>query len=193
MGETRSNDFGTSGEGHSLSQDSFFFCAVKNIGDLPGAECIYVETVVDSDSGVAFAKVYSAKSTLNAVDILANRVLPYFDRRGVAIREIHTPHNSEYCGLISVHPYETFLATSHIGHLPVSHGGHSHLYLCEQFYSFLLRAFLQSALRKKFQVSLDELQGDLDTFVERYNSMQRKQNDRLNWTSPPSPNFPVDL
>ena len=47
--------------GHSLFQELFFFCTIKNVGDVPGTGCIYVETVVDRDSGIAFAKVYSAK------------------------------------------------------------------------------------------------------------------------------------
>ncbi len=53
---------GGSAERHSLFQEVFFFCTVKDIGDVPGAGCIYVETVVDRDAGIAFAKVYSAKN-----------------------------------------------------------------------------------------------------------------------------------
>ena len=107
--------------GHSLFQEMFFFCTVKNVGDIPGAGCIYVETVVDRDSGIAFAKVYSAKNAMNAVDILASRVVPFFERQGIAIKEIHTRKTSEYCGLPPAHPFETFLATSHIQHLPMDH------------------------------------------------------------------------
>src|SRR5580658_8171996 len=59
------------GGGHSLFEELFFFCRVQKVGDLPGAECIYVETVVDRDSGLAFAKIYPTKSAMNAVDLLA--------------------------------------------------------------------------------------------------------------------------
>ena len=34
--------------GHSVFQESFFFCRIKNVGDDPGAGDVYVETAVDS-------------------------------------------------------------------------------------------------------------------------------------------------
>ncbi len=185
--DTASND------GHSLFQEAFFFCTVKNVGDVPGAGNIYVETVVDRDSGVAFAKVYPAKNALNAVDILASRVLPFFEERGIAIKEIHTHNTTEYCGLIPKHPFETFLATSHIQHLPFNQPGQPYVYLCEQFYRFLEKEFFQPELRRKFELSLEELQKNLDAFVEAYNASQMKYaSENKNDTSPP-PKFPVDL
>ena len=162
-------------EGHSLFQELFFFCTVKNVGDVPGTGCIYVETVVDRDSGTAFAKVYSARNAMNAVDILASRVMPFFERQGVTIKEIHTRRTSEYCGLPPAHPFETFLATSHIQHLPMERPGQPYNYLCEQFYRFLQKEFFPLALRKHFQLSLVEMQKDLDVFVEAYNAMQMKR------------------
>jgi len=180
-------------EGHSLFQELFFFCTVKNVGDAPGARCIYVETVVDRDSGLAFAKVYPSKNAMNAVDILASRVLPFFDRRGVAIKEIHTRKTSEYCGLPPVHPFETYLATAHIEHLPKSQPSHPDNYLCEQFYRFLLKEFFLPALRKTFRLSLDSMQKDLDSFVETYNAMQMNRENQMKNTPQPQANFPVDL
>lgn len=180
-------------DGPSLFQEVFFFCTVKQLGDIPGAGCIYVETVVDRNSGIAFAKVYSAKNPMNAMDILASRVVPYYERQGVAIKEIHTRKTSEYCGLPLMHPFETFLATSHIQHLPIDLPGHPHNHLCEQFYRFLLKEFFLSALRKKFSISLNELQKDLDTFVGAYNALQTKPKNDLKSDLHPSANFPVDL
>jgi hypothetical protein len=177
--ETKEKEIVALDEGHSLFQEIFFFCTVKNVGDIPGARCIYVETVVDRDSGIAFAKVYCAKNAMNAVDILSSRVVPFFERHGIAIKEIHTRKTSEYCGLFPVHPFETYLATSHIEHLPKGHPGQPDNYLCEQFYRLLLKEFFLPALRKKFRLSLDELQKDLDAFVEAYNAMQMKRENEL--------------
>jgi hypothetical protein len=180
-------------DGHSLFQEVFFFCTIKNVGDVPGAGCIYVETVVDHDSGIAFAKVYSAKNALNAVDILESRVLPFFERQGLAIKEIHTRKTNEYCGLLPVHPFETFLATARIRHLPMDQPGHPRHYLCEQFYRFLLKEFFMPALRRKFQISLQGLQKDLDVFVDAYNAMQMKHENATKREPPSAANFPVDL
>ncbi len=165
-------------EGPSLFQEVFFFCTVKEVGDVPGAGCIYVETVVDRGSGIAFAKVYSAKNAMNAVDILATRVVPFFGRQGITIKEIHTRKTGEYCGLPLAHAFETFLATSHIRHLPMDLPGHPHNHLCEQFYRFLLKEFFCRLSAKTFKLSLDGLQKDLDTFVGAYNAMQMEQQKR---------------
>jgi len=156
--------------GHSLYQEMFFTCAVKRVADLLGSSCIYVEIVVDRDSGVSFAKVYSSRNAANAVDILATRVLPFFRRQGVAIKEIHTRKAPEYCGLTPVHAYEAFLAEEHIRHLPTEHFGPSCNHICKEFYRHLLKNFFPAALRRKFPLSLSDLQKDLDAFVEAYNA-----------------------
>ncbi len=161
--------------GHSLFQESFFFCNVKNVGDVHGTGCIYVETVVDRDNGCAFAKVFPARNAMNSVDILSTRVLPYFKEMGIAVKEIRTRKTPDYCGLVPLHPFETFLATSHIQHLSISQPGKPHSYLCVQFYRYLQSEFFQPALRTKFMLTLDELQTDLDAFMETYNAMRWKR------------------
>jgi hypothetical protein len=170
-------------EGRALFQEVFFFCTIKNLGDIPGAGCVYVETVVDRDTGTAFAKVYSAKHPINAVDILASRAVPYFERQGQTIKEIHTRRTSEYCGLLPIHSYENFLATSHIRHLPKNQPGHPDHHLCEEFYRFLLKEFFLPALRRKFQITLDNLQKDLDIFVQAYNKARINIGPRRSTTS----------
>jgi hypothetical protein len=173
--ENQEKDCAAFNPGHSLFQEWFFFCRVKKIGDAPGTECIYVETVVDRDSGVAFAKVYPTRNAVNAVDILASRVVPFFQRQGIAIKEIHTRNMNEYFGLAPKHPYETFLATSHIQHLGTEQPGEPYNYLCQQFYRFLLKEFFPLALRRHFQLSLTEMQKELDAFVDAYNANQMKR------------------
>ncbi len=179
--------------GHSLYQELFFFCTVKNVGDIPGAGCIYVETVVDCNSGIAFAKIYPSKNAMNAVDILKSRVIAFLKRQNAVIKEIHTRNTSEYCGLPSVHPFETFLANSGILHLTKDQPGHPDNYLCEQFYRLLLNDFFLPALRMRYELSLGGLQGDLDKFVENYNAARIGPERVLESAPHPSPNFPVDL
>jgi hypothetical protein len=130
---------------------------------------------------------------LNAVDILSSRVLPYYERQGAAIKEIHTRRSKQYCGSFPVHPFETYLATSHIEHTVLRNNSHPGFYLCEQFYRFLMKEFLQPVLRKKFHLSLDELQKELDVFVDAYNALQLKRGDALKPLLTPPAKFPVDL
>lgn len=159
--------------GHTLFQDSFFLCTVKNFGDDPGTGRIYVETVVDRDTGVFFAKVYPAKNASNGVDILAGRVIPFFKNRLQTIKEIHTHKTSEYCGLVPAHPFETFLAVSHIRHAGMERPGNPDNDLCREVFRFLRKEFFPVAFRKTYQLPLGELQNQLDSFVNAFNSSKK--------------------
>lgn len=167
---TESHRKATIPEGGVLYQASFFFCTVKMVGDIRGGGPVYAETVVDRDSGISFAKLYSRRNSIDGVDILASRVLPYFCRQGVPIQEIRTQNTAEYCGLAPRHPYESFLAASHIQHAVVRGADDPFYYLCEQFHWFLAKEFLQPALRTSFDISLAKLQKNLDGFLEIFNS-----------------------
>jgi transposase InsO family protein len=155
--------------GHSLFQESFFFCKIKNVGDDPGAGDIYVETAVDGNCRLAFARVYSAQNAMNAVDLLKTRVLPFFEHYGIPIERVFTPKRNEYFGLAPAHPFETFLSTSQIRHLEIDRYDQTAISLCEQFFHVLQQDFFSAALRKRFHQSLELLQKDLDAFVETYN------------------------
>ena len=163
--------------GHSLFQESFFFCKIKNVGDDPGAGDIYVETAVDGNSRLAFAKVYSEQNAMNAVDLLKTRVMPFFDTHGVSVERVFTPNKNEYFGLAPVHPFETFLSGSHIQHLGIDRFGQTAASLCEQFFNVLRQDFFSPALRKRFRQSLETLQKDLDSFMETYNSKPTRLGD----------------
>jgi hypothetical protein len=178
---------------HVLYQEVFFFCTVPNVGDVPGTGCIYVETVVDQNFGYAFAKVYAAKNAMHSADVLFTRVFPFFAREEFAIRSIYTPRKPEYFGLAPVHPFETLLATSHIQHLSTDRPGAPHSYVCLQFYRFLQRKFFQPALRRKFSLSLDELQNELDAFIDAYNSLRLRSHGLEKHPASAPSKFPFDL
>jgi hypothetical protein len=171
----KERDCSDSNPGHWLFQESFFFCRVRKIGDATRTECIYIETVVDRDSGVAFAKVYPARNAMNSVDLLTSRVAPFFEGRRISIQEIHTRKTNDYCGLPHKHPHETFLAASHILHLGTDEHGKPYNYLCLQFYELLLKEFFPLAHRSHFHQSLSEIQNEPDAFANAYNATQIKR------------------
>jgi hypothetical protein len=155
--------------GHSVFQDSFFVCAVKDMSDLAHTKDIYLETVVDANCGLGFAKVYPSRSTINAIDILQDRVLPFYRRHGETIGNVFTRCTRQYCGVAAIHPFETLLATSHIQHRSLDPRNGAHGRPCDEFYSALSKEFFAPAIRRYSEISLTELQRDLDTFVEIYN------------------------
>ena len=170
--------------GHSLFQDSFFFCKFQKIGDAPGLAEVYVETVVDGYSGLAFAKVYPADNPMNATDIFATRVTPFFKTHGVPIERVHTNNATEYTGIAPIHPFETYMATAHIEHVRTHGSGQLHSPLCMQFFSILQHEFFAPALRGKFQHTLETLQRDLDEFMKVYNSTRPSLEPGMNGRPP---------
>lgn len=152
-----------------IFQESFLVCTVKDFGDLPGVRDIYVETVVDANSRLGFAKVYPSKNAMNAADILQDRVLPFYERYAVTIARVCTRSTREYCGLPLIHPFETLLATSHIEHRSLHPGCGMRNQPCEDFYHVLCTEFFTPAIRNNSYKSFAKLQKDLDIFVEKYN------------------------
>jgi hypothetical protein len=175
---------------HSLFQESFFVCTVKSVGDIPGTGSVYVEAVVDCDSGNAFAKVYPSRNAMNAVDILADVVLPYFRDHRISVKLVFTRTTEEYCGLPPAHAYETFLMAAHIQHQRLGHSDHMVSEVCEDFFQPLLREFFPAVFRKKFDLSLSEIQKELNVFVKAYN-LTKKEYRRID--NPPSPAEPADI
>ena len=155
--------------GHSLFQESFFVCRVKDFGDVPHVRDIYVEMVVDANCGLGFAKVYPSKNAMNGVDILEDRVLPFYQRYAVTIGRVFTRSTREYCGLATLHPFETLLAAAHIEHRSLDARRGMRSQACEDFYHILCAEFFTPAIRNNSYNSFGKLQQDLDIFVENFN------------------------
>jgi hypothetical protein len=55
------------------------------VGTLKGIGRIYAQNFIDANSAVAFSKLYLSKLPMTAVDLLHDRVLPFYDAQGVAL------------------------------------------------------------------------------------------------------------
>ena len=155
--------------GHSLVQESFFICTVKGFGEIAGLGNLYVETVVDPDCRLAFAKVCGAQSPLNAANILQTCVLPFYERHGVPVERMFTRNSREFCGLMPTHPYELFLVSAKIEHALLGRGQDSLRLPCQQLYHILCQEFFALEFRRTFRHSFSTLQRALDLFLEGYN------------------------
>ena len=149
--------------GYLGSQDTFY------VGTLKGVGRIYQQTFIDTYSKVASAKLYDRKNALVAADMLNDRVLPFFEAHDIPLLRVLTDRGTEYCGAREHHEYQLYLAVENIDHSrtkarsPQSNG------ICERFHKTLLQEFYQIAFRKKIYHTLDELQADLDTWLQEYN------------------------
>lgn len=89
-----------------------------------------------------------------------------------------TDRGTEYCGRPDKHDYQLYLATNDIDHTrtkakhPQTNG------ICERFHKTIQDEFYAIALRKKIYYSLDDLQKDLDAWIDKYNLRRTHQGKR---------------
>lgn len=154
----------TAHPGYLVAQDTFY------VGTLKGVGRIYQQTAIDTYTRVAHAKLYDRKNALVAADCLNDRVLPFFEAEGVPVLRVLTDRGSEYCGNLQHHEYELYLAIENIDHTKTKAKSPQTKGICERFHRTLLEEFYQVAFRKKLYPTLAELQADLDTWLNHYNT-----------------------
>lgn len=150
--------------GYLGSQDTFYVGTIKGVGR------IYQQTFIDTYSRVAFAKLYDRKNALVAADILNDQVLPFFEGHEISLLRVLTDRGTEYCGKREHHEYELYLNVEDIDHSKTRARSPQTNGICERFHKTLLQEFYQVAFRKKIFKSIDELQQDLDNWMQHYNT-----------------------
>ena len=88
---------------------------------------------------------------------------------------ILTDRGAEYCGAPDRHPYELYLAVEDIDHTRTKAKNPQTNGMCERFNKTLLDEFYRVTFRKRLYATLDELQTDLDRFVDDYNTCRPHQ------------------
>jgi transposase InsO family protein len=159
----------TAHPGYLGSQDTFY------VGNMKGVGRIYQQTFVDTYAKVAFAKLYTTKTPLAAADLLNDRVLPFFQDQGVELLRVLTDRGTEYCGRVEQHEFQLYLAVNDIDHTRTKAQSPQTNGICERFHKTILNEFYQVAFRKKIYATLEELQTDLDVWIESYNHERTHQ------------------
>ena len=162
-------EFASECPGYCGAQDTFY------VGTLKGVGRIYQQTFIDTYCKVAFAKLYTEKTPITAADLLNDRVLPFFAEHEIPLVRILTDRGSEYCGRPDRHPYELYLAVEDIDHTRTKAKSPQTNGICERFHKTLLNEFYRVAFRKTLYQRLEQLQGDLDAFLDDYNQRRSHQ------------------
>lgn len=149
--------------GYLLCQDTFMVGTLKGIGR------IYLQAVVDTYGSVAFGKLYTSKLPETAVDVLYDRVLPFYESQGLRVENILSDNGREYCGRPMIHPYQIFLEFYDIEHRRTKVARPRTNGFVERFNRTVLDEFFRETFREKFYSSVEELQNDLDQWFHRYN------------------------
>ena len=147
------------------SQDTFYVGNLKDVGR------IYQQTFVDTDSKVAFCKLYTTKTPITVADILN----PYFGAKELPMLRILTDRGTEYCGRVDQHDYQLYLAINDIDHTKTKAMSPQTNGICERFHKTILNEFYQITFRKKLYINMEDLQKDLDDWMAYYNDERTHQ------------------
>jgi transposase InsO family protein len=155
--------------GYLGSQDTFYVGTIKGVGR------IYQQTFVDTYSKWAAAKLYTTKTPITGAELLNDQVLPFFASQGMGLIRILTDRGTEYCGKCEEHDYELYLGVNLIEHTKTKARHPQTNGICERFHKTILQEFYQVAFRRKIYSSLEELQADLDVWIDSYNTERTHQ------------------
>ena len=128
----------TEDPGCLIAQDAFY------VGDMKGVGRIYQQTVIDTNSQVAFAKLYDRKNALVAADMLHDRVIPFFESKEIPV--LHVLSDDVVTSTDSAAKFEAALKQwrkAYNEELPHSSPGHVTPYEYE-------RRFHTSAVQERF-------------------------------------------
>ncbi|ATC36316.1 integrase catalytic subunit [Elizabethkingia anophelis R26] len=146
------------------AQDTYYVGYIKGVGK------IYQQTFIDTYSKVATAKLYDRKIALVAADMLNDRVIPLYEQYQIPLMRILTDRGTEYCGAREHHEYQLYLAIEDIDHTKTKAKSPQTNGICERFHRTMQDEFYATAFRKKIYNNIEELQVDLDTGLEYYNT-----------------------
>ena len=164
--------------GELLNQDTFYWGTLKGVGK------VYVQVVVDVFCSFAFAKLYNSKMPITAAELLYDRVLPFYEALGVSVGAILTDNGREFCGKPETHPYELLAAMEGIEHRTTKVRSPRTNGFVERMNRTLLDECFRVEGRKTWYESIDEIQTDLDRFLEYYNLRRTHQGYRLQGRTP---------
>ena len=164
--------------GELLNQDTFYWGTLKGVGK------VYVQVVIDVFCSLAFAKLYTSKMPITATDLLYDRVLPFYEALGIEVGAVLTDNGREYCGRPDQHSYELLLAMEGIEHRTTKVRSPRTNGFVERMNRTLLDECFRVGGRSTWYESVEQLQADLDRYLERYNLRRSHQGYRLAGRTP---------
>ncbi len=152
--------------GYLGSQDTYYVGIIKGVGR------IYQQTFIDTYSRVATAKLYTDKTAVTAADLLNDRVLPWYAEQGIPLLRSLTDRGTEYCGKVEHHAFQLYLAVENIDHSKTKARHPQTNGIVERLHGTMKREFYEVIFRKKLINSVEDLQTELDLWLNDYNNLR---------------------
>lgn len=102
--------------------------------------------------------------------MLNDRVIPMYDQYGIPLMRIVTDRGTEYCGAREHHEYQLYLAIEDIDHTKTKAKSPQTNGICERFHRTMQEEFYATAFRKKIYTTIEQLQQDVDIWLQYYNN-----------------------
>jgi len=161
--EYRERHIEVNATGELVAVDTFFAGTLKGVGK------VYIQTVLDCFSRFVWARLYTSKMPVTAVQILNNHALPFFEEHAVKVQTILSDNGREYCGRPDKHPYELFLQLEEIEHRTTKVGRPQSNGFIERFHRTLPEEHPRTKGRTTWYETLEDMQKDLAGCLETYN------------------------
>ena len=140
-----------------------------SVGPMGALGQVWQQTFLDTATRLMFARVYPVRTPETAADLLVTRVLPFFEGQGMRLRHVVTDRSLQYCGRPEQHAYRGLLDSRGVGHGLAGTADPGAALLLEALHRQMLDGFYKVSARERAYASLDELQADVDAWVERHN------------------------
>ena len=164
--------------GELLGVDTF------HVGILKGVGRVYMQEAIDCHSRYAWARRYTNKLPVTAVQLLNNHVLPTFEKHRASIQVILSDNGRESCGRPDRHPYELFLQLEGIEHRTTKVNSPQTNGFVERLHRTILDKHFHIVGRKTWYESVDQMQKDLDACLVKDNQKRPHQGRNMNGMTP---------
>ena len=169
--KSKTRSLNTKYPGHIVGMDVFYVGTLKGIGR------IFQFTAIDTYSSYAWAKLYTDKSAVSACDFMMH---VYNNSLNVPTQSVLTDNGLEFTTHhpSKNHSFERLLHELAINHRltkvrhPWTNGA------CERLNRTILEEFYQVAFRTNIYQSVQQLNDDLNRFIEFYNCQRTHQGKR---------------
>jgi len=145
---------------------TYYVWTIKGMGR------IYQQTFIDTYSRVALATVYTEKTAITAAKLLNDKVIPWFEEQEIPLLRVLTDRGTEYCGKVEHHAYQLYLAVEDIDHSKTKARHPQTNGVCERLNRTIKEEFYNIYFRKRIYQSLEEIQSNLDKWLQDYNNLR---------------------